>query len=134
MFQKRKLLVVGALVAVLAFPSSSFALCSTARDMNGVWKGNDGGTYYVRQVGNVIWWLGMSGDGGRTWTNVYKGVRTGSIVTGTWADVPTGRTRGTGVLNLQVEGPATGGVSGFSRREVSGGFGGSWWSQPCSDR
>jgi hypothetical protein len=99
--------------------------------MNGVWKANDGGTYYVRQIGNDVWWLGMSGDGGRSWTNVYKGVRNGDTVTGTWADVPHGGVRSSGILNLHVAG--TTGVLGFSRLQVSGGFGGSRWFQPCND-
>jgi hypothetical protein len=118
-------------VAFFSLPVPTYAQCVAPRDMNGVWKANDGGTYYVRQIGNDVWWLGMSGDGGRSWTNVYKGVRNGDTVTGTWADVPHGGVRSSGILNLHVDG--TTGVLGFSRRQVSGGFGGSRWYQPCND-
>ncbi|WP_448272192.1 hypothetical protein [Nostoc sp. DSM 114160] len=64
------------------------ALCIASPDFNGIWHSDDGGTYYVRQIGNEIWWLGMSADDGRTWTNVYKGTRIGDTVIGQWADVP----------------------------------------------
>src|SRR5262245_4877920 len=90
-------------LVLLDLPLSSYAQCVAPRDMNGVWKANDGGTYYVRQIGNDVWWLGMSGDGGRTWTNVYRGVRNRDIVTGTWADVPHGQIHSSGILNLHVD-------------------------------
>ena len=122
---------LGTLVVLLGCPLWVHAQCVAPKDMNGVWKSNDGGTYYVKQTGNNIWWVGMSPDGGKSFTNVFKGVRNGAIVTGTWSDVPHGKTRSGGILNLHVDG--TNGVLGFSRREVSGGFGGSRWFQPCND-
>src|SRR5438552_1105401 len=42
-------------------------------DLTGAWAGDDGGIYYVRQRGTVVWWNGMSSrDGppetlGRDW-------------------------------------------------------------------
>jgi hypothetical protein len=33
----------------------------TTGDVTGVWLGNDGGTYYLRQIGDVVWWVGLSG-------------------------------------------------------------------------
>lgn len=30
--------------------------------LTGAWGGSDGSTYYVRQIGNTIWWLGMMRD------------------------------------------------------------------------
>ena len=108
------------------------ALCSASRDFNGIWSSDDGGTYYIRQIGNDIWWVGMSGDNGKTWTNVFKGVRNGNTVTGQWADVPRGSISSGGVLNLSVQGTKQS-VSGFSRSQVTGGFGGSKWFKPCDD-
>lgn len=128
---QHKTLAAAALAVALLVPSLTHALCATARDMNGVWKGNDGGTYYIRQTGSEVWWVGLSGDGGKSWTNVYKGTRAGNVVTGTWADVPKGRTRSGGVMNLAIQGSS--GVAGFTRTQVSGGFGGSRWSQSCDD-
>jgi hypothetical protein len=123
-------LCAGLAISLLA-ASSAHALCAAARDMNGIWKANDGGTYHVRQIGNEVWWVGMSGDGGKGWTNVYKGTRNGNVVTGNWADVPKGRARSGGVMNLAIQGST--GVASFSRTQVSGGFGGSRWSQSCDD-
>ena len=35
----------------------------TARNnLTGTWAGPDGSTYYVRQIGNTVWWLGMLRD------------------------------------------------------------------------
>ncbi|MEH2416311.1 hypothetical protein [Nostoc sp.] len=109
------------------------ALCIASRDFNGIWRSDDGGTYYVRQIGNEIWWLGMSADDGRTWTNVYKGTRIGDTVIGQWADVPRGGIRSGGVLNLSVPPGWNGSVPEFSRNYVTGGFGGSKWFKPCND-
>jgi hypothetical protein len=124
-------LSIATFIAVFSCPVLSYALCIASKDMNGVWKSNDGGTYYVREVGNEVWWFGKSGDGGRSWSNVYRGIRNGATVTGNWADVPMGKTRSGGTLNLQIDG--TTGVSGFSRTQVSGGFGGSKWFKTCND-
>jgi len=50
-----------------------------ATGLTGTWAGDDGGVYYVRQMGNVIWWNGMSGRDlspqslGREWNNVGRG-------------------------------------------------------------
>src|SRR4029077_5413094 len=68
-------------------------------DLTGVWHANDVGTYYLRQIdGNVLWWLGLSRDQGRTFANVFQGsirYRGGdgeplakSMIEGDWADVP----------------------------------------------
>lgn len=38
--------------------------------LTGTWRCNDGGTYFVRQVGREIWWLGRSADSGASFTNV----------------------------------------------------------------
>jgi hypothetical protein len=64
-----------AALAALMFATAPSALCIARRDMNGEWKADDRGTYYVRQIGNAVWWVGMSPDEGRTWMNVFKGVR-----------------------------------------------------------
>jgi hypothetical protein len=38
-------------------------------NLTGAWKANDGGTYYIRNIGNDVWWLGTSGnDDGKTFS------------------------------------------------------------------
>ena len=66
--------------------------------LSGAWHGSDNGTYYLRQLGSTIWWLGLSRDQGRSFANVFHGRfdnRSGTV-TGQWVDVPMG---GGGVLS-----------------------------------
>jgi hypothetical protein len=95
--------------------------------MTGVYDANDGGTYYIRQLGNTVWWVGMSGDGGQLFSNVFKGTKTGNSIVGEWADVPKGSVRSSGTLSLR------GGPVSFDRVGGTGGFGGSRWVHQCND-
>ncbi|MBF2067510.1 MAG: hypothetical protein IGS39_24300 [Calothrix sp. C42_A2020_038] len=96
-------------------------LIAQASSMTGVWNCDDGGVYFIRQVGNQIWWYGQSSDGGQTWSNVFQGTITGSRIVGSWADVPKGSIRGYGEMTLRI--------SGGRIQKISGGenFGGSVW-------
>jgi hypothetical protein len=98
-------------------------ITAQASSMTGVWNCNDGGVYFIRQVGNQIWWYGQSSDGGTTWSNVFQGTITGSKAIGSWADVPKGNIRGYGEMTLRI--------SGDRIQKISGGenFGGSAWSR-----
>ncbi len=31
-----------------------------AHNLTGIWTGDDGAIYFIRQVGNAIWWAGLS--------------------------------------------------------------------------
>lgn len=42
-------------------------------NLSGGWICDDGGTYFVRQVGDQLWWYGQSSDGGESWANVISG-------------------------------------------------------------
>lgn len=78
--------------------------------LTGVWQANDGGTYYLRQIGNVLWWNGMSGgNDGRTFDNVFRGTITSTTntIAGEWADVPRGTVMGSGTLGLKIINPTT---------------------------
>lgn len=92
----------------------------------GVWLGNDGGVYYVRQSGTELVWFGQACSGGArpTFANVFKGTRAGTSVTGVWADVPYGSTLGSGLLGLTVVD-----ANRITRSNVSGGFGGTSWTR-----
>lgn len=96
---------------------------SLSTTLTGVWNCNDGGVYFIRQVGNQVWWYGQSSDGGATWSNVFQGTIRGNNLIGSWADVPKGSIRGSGEMTLSI--------SGSSIQKVSGGenFGGSQWSR-----
>jgi hypothetical protein len=76
-------------------------IIAQAFDLNGVWRSNDGGIYYVRQTGNQLWWYGESGSGG-IYSNVFQGTIINDSVTGQWVDVPKGANRGSGSMSLRI--------------------------------
>jgi hypothetical protein len=93
-------------------------------NLTGRWQGNDGGTYYIRQVGDRVWWSGESARGGAAWNNVFHGTLSGNSLVGDWADVPKGRSNQSGTLNLQL--------TTSNRLTVvnqTGGFGGTTWTR-----
>jgi hypothetical protein len=66
------------------------ATCLPPTSFYGEYRADDGGTYYVRQIGNDVWWVGMSSDNGKSWTNVFHGQIKGNRFAGGWLDVPKG--------------------------------------------
>jgi hypothetical protein len=103
--------------------------------LTGAWLADDGGIYFLRQLGGTLWWVGLSQAGafypGLHFCNVFHGTVTGTIVTGEWSDVPRGSTANRGQLALRlVDGSpaeqrllrdsATGGFSGSSWRRAAG--------------
>jgi hypothetical protein len=111
---------------------------TSAIDLTGTWAGDDQGVYYLRQVGDQVWWLGMSGIGGPVahrgtdWTNVYHGTLAGNTVTGTYADVPGGKIQDSGPVVLKLTLTSGGGIS-LNRTDplLSTGFGGTLLT-PCA--
>lgn len=90
-------------------------------DMTGIWSCNDGGTYYVRQLGNNVWWYGESSNG--QWSNIFHGALDGDWLEGLWLDVPKGRDRDNGAMRLHIDS-----INEFHRDSKSGDdFGGSQW-------
>ncbi|MEM9537510.1 MAG: hypothetical protein AAGA40_17770, partial [Cyanobacteria bacterium P01_E01_bin.45] len=106
------------------FQFSQGTTAPVTQDLSGRWTGDDGGTYYLRQIDNTLWWYGESGDGGSTWTNVFKGEIQGSQIIGEWSDVPKGRINQAGDMELQIESSAR-----LIAARKTGGFGGSTWSR-----
>jgi len=110
---------------------------SSAIDLTGTWNGDDDGVYYLRQLGDQVWWLGMSGlggplvDRGADWTNVYHGTLKGDTVTGTYADVPGGAIQDEGPVVMKASRTSDGGIS-LVRTDplLETGFGGTMFT-PC---
>ena len=95
--------------------------------LTGVWSSDDAGTYYVRQVDNTVWWLGLSVDEGRTFANVFRGTLQNGQISGNWADIPLGQTSNAGTLAVTATaGPQS---TGLARSSVTGGFGGDSWEK-----
>jgi hypothetical protein len=122
------------LLAVVCEPAPT-PFKPTGFDLTGAWAGNDGGIYYLRQVGSVVWWNGMSGrDGsplnlGRDWNNVARGVITGLQIDAEGSDVPRGGAANDGTLALKIQDDGTGHIE----LVLVGGtwdFGNSIWT-PC---
>ena len=95
--------------------------------LTGAWSNNDAGTYYLRQIGNTVWWLGMSVDEGQSFANVFRGTLQNNQISGEWADVPLGATTNAGTLTVSA---GLGDLSTtLTRLAVSGGFGGDTWQK-----
>ena len=76
-------------------------------DLTGAWAGNDTGTYYIRQVGDCVWWFGTEVTNvelgpayQRGFANVASGRIVGTQVDLEWADVPLGDTVNGGGLTF----------------------------------
>ncbi|NJM68682.1 MAG: hypothetical protein HC851_24970 [Acaryochloris sp. RU_4_1] len=99
----------------------------TGEGLTGVWVGNDGGIYYVRQKGAEIVWFGEGcANPGvvPAFANVFQGSISGSNFGGQWADVPYGNNIGSGTINLRAVNP-----NRIERVTQTGGFGGSVWER-----
>ena len=105
-------------------------------DLTGAWAGDDGGIYYLRQVGSFLWWNGMSErDGspsllGRDWNNVGRGQIKALVIDVEWADVPRGGILGDGTMNLKIGDDGAGNVQISKVSETGSGFGNTLWT-PC---
>ena len=106
-------------------------------DLTGAWAGDDGGVYYIRQLGTVVWWNGMSGlvgspmDLGRAWNNVVRGEINGLRIDAEWTDVPRSESAGHGTLVLNIQDDGTGNIEIVQVSSSTGEFGSNVWT-PCS--
>ena len=107
-------------------------------DLTGAWAGDDGGIYYVRQRGTVIWWNGMSSRDdppsalGREWNNVGRGeIQKDLSIRSDWVDVPRGRIGGYGTVLLQIGPDAAGNIQITKTSETGTGRGDTVWT-PCA--
>jgi len=94
-------------------------------DLTGKWSCDDGGTYYLRQIGNSLYWYGERDKTKPAWSNVLTGRIGGGEIQGNWADVPKGRGMGSGNLHLAIKQ----GGNVIVAIKKSGGFGGSRWTR-----
>jgi hypothetical protein len=107
----RSTLCAGGLLALSlslsANPANAQCAFPLIDQVYGLWKADDGGLYHIRQIGGDVWWVGISSDNGKTFTNVFHGQIHGNKLTGGWVDVPNGMERRTnaGQVNLQINNP-----------------------------
>jgi len=106
-------------------------------DLTGAWAGDDDGIYYLRQIGSVVWWNGMSERAGgpsklgRDWNNVGRGEVKALKIEVEWADVPRGQILGNGTLSLSIKDDGAGNVQIIKDSETGTGFGNNIWT-PCT--
>jgi hypothetical protein len=102
-------------------------------NITGVWECNDGGTYYIRNLGREVWWFGHGVHPHQSFANVAYGQVEGEgdsrTLTLRWADVPAGTTNIYGrlvlLLSFSIQWNR---VTHMSATESSGHFGGSHWT------
>jgi hypothetical protein len=93
-------------------------------DLTGVWSCDDGGIYYIRQFGTIVWWYGEHDPNTPDWSNVMRGTISGNTINADWTDVPKGSIMQYGTLNLNIE--SNDRISAVSK---TGGFAGSVWTR-----
>lgn len=71
------------------------------QQINGYYEGSDGGAYFIRQIGNKIYWFGEDPKGG--FANVMAGTVSGNKITASFWDVPKGKTKGAGEIVLEIQ-------------------------------
>ena len=105
-------------------------------DLTGAWAGDDGGIYYVRQRGTVVWWNGMSSRDappaalGRDWNNVGRGeIGKDLMIVADWVDVPRGGVDGYGTVNFQIGADAAGNLQLTKASETGTGRGDNVWTR-----
>ena len=108
----------------LLFSILFFAPAVALADLTGTWNCNDGGRYYVRQLGKEIYWYGERATTNPSWSNVASGHIDGGNIILRWADVPKGTVMQKGVLILKLDNPRK-----FRALTKTGGFGGSVWTR-----
>ena len=76
-------------------------------ELTGAWRGSEGGVYYIRQVGDCVWWFGTEIEdiepgltGQHGFANVASGRMVGTQIDVEWADLPMGNILGGGGLTL----------------------------------
>jgi hypothetical protein len=93
-------------------PDLSAIACATedpadVGELTGAWQGDDRGIYYIRHVGDCLWWFGTEireiqpgATGQFGFANVASGRVDGTRIDVEWADVPVGNILGGGGLTL----------------------------------
>ena len=92
-----------ALIAAAMLVLSAGASLAADFDLTGNWVHVDtGDTASIRQVGDDVWWVARSADGGKSWTHVFHGKLDGHKLTGHFADLPEGKSRNQGSYRGKV--------------------------------
>ncbi|MCJ7444367.1 MAG: hypothetical protein MUO26_07555 [Methanotrichaceae archaeon] len=93
-----------------------------AIDLTGTYLGKPDGVYFIKQIGNQIYWLGEASSQNYPpfWANVAYGTKSGSTVNVNWADIPKGSTMNGGTATLGVSQQQ--GMTVLNVQQETGGF------------
>ncbi len=86
-------------------------------DLNGTWSAGNLGTFFIRQIGDQIWWLGEDDPIQPTWCQIGHGKMEGKLITMDWIDLPKGLANLQGTVVFEVTYP-----NRIVRRSETGGF------------
>jgi microsomal dipeptidase-like Zn-dependent dipeptidase len=81
--------------------SGSAAQGQGQKTLAGYYEADDGGAYYIRQIGDKVYWFGEDPDG--SYANVLSGVISGNKINAHWVDVPKGKTKGSGDISFEIQ-------------------------------
>ncbi len=75
-------------------------------DLSGAWSGNDGGIYYIKQIGTCVWWSGQSNfEGqypGQEWIMAFRGtMNEDGVIKGDFVDVKS-TNPGSGTMTIEA--------------------------------
>ena len=114
--------------------------CAYQTNLTGTWNCDDGGTYYIQQNGDNVWWYGEklsnSSDNPfledyenpvESWSNVARGEISDNLLLVSWSSVPKGykENMSNGILVLNIISPHK-----LEAEMKTGGFRGSTWEIP----
>src|SRR6266481_4981112 len=95
--QVRSLVTILACAVFLGVGASA----TSAKMLNGYYEADNGGAYFIRQIGDSVYWFGEDPNG--AWANVLVGTISGNKITARFWDVPKGKTQGMGEMILQIQ-------------------------------
>jgi hypothetical protein len=96
----------------------------TEFDLTGLWRCDDGGHYFMRQIGEELWWYGEQASHPVSWANIAHGKINGNVIDLKWVDIPKGHFMNYGVLILEITSPEQ-----IIVKEKTVHFGGSVWTK-----
>jgi microsomal dipeptidase-like Zn-dependent dipeptidase len=76
------------------------AAAPVAAELSGYYQADDGGAYYIRQIGTKVYWFGEDPDG--SYANVLLGMVSGNKINARWWDVPKGKAKGLGEIVIEI--------------------------------
>lgn len=116
--------MIGKLIFTALFIIAVICPSVLAQDLSGVWSCDNGGTFYIHQIGNTLWWLGENKPSNPDWADVAKGSIDADVISLEWADVPKGTNNLQGTLVLRIKSNDV-----LQIISSTGGFGGSNWTR-----